>query len=182
MYFEKPGPQHTKKTLELALDTVRARGLKHLVVASTTGNTAEAVSGLDIAGLNVVIVTHANGYAENGKNEFPAALREKLEAEGLRVLTATHVFSGAERGILSRFGGQYPVEIIGHALRMLGAGVKVCAEIPVMALDAGLLPYGEQVVAVGGSHRGADTAAIVSPAHASAIFETRIHEIICKPL
>jgi hypothetical protein len=34
---------------------------------------------------------------------------------------------------------------------------------------------------MGGTGKGADTAVVMSPAHASAIFETRIHEILCKP-
>jgi len=64
---------------------------------------------------------------------------------------------------------------------MLGQGVKVCVEISVMALDAGLIPYGEPVIAVGGTGRGADTAVIIKPAHAKDILSTRIQEIICKP-
>jgi hypothetical protein len=64
---------------------------------------------------------------------------------------------------------------------MLGQGTKVCVEIGVMALDAGLIPYDEDVIAVGGSSEGADTAVILKPAHASAIFDTWISEILCKP-
>jgi hypothetical protein len=81
----------------------------------------------------------------------------------------------------SKFGGVNPVEIIANALRMFGQGVKVCTEISVMALDSGLIPYGESVVAVAGTGRGADTAVIIKPAHAKDILNTRIQEIICKP-
>jgi uncharacterized protein len=91
------------------------------------------------------------------------------------------VLSGAERSLSSKFGGINPVEIIAYALRMLGQGVKVCTEVSVMALDSGLIPYGESVIAVAGTGRGADTAVIIKPAHAKDILSTRIQEIICKP-
>jgi hypothetical protein len=65
---------------------------------------------------------------------------------------------------------------------MLGQGVKVCVEISISALDAGLIPFGKPVITVAGTGRGADTAALLTPAHANAIFETRIHEILCKPV
>jgi hypothetical protein len=80
-----------------------------------------------------------------------------------------------------KFGGAYPVEIMAHTLRMFGQGVKVCVEVAVMALDAGLIPHGREVIAVGGTGRGADTAVVIRPAHASSIFDTYICEVICKP-
>jgi len=106
--------------------------------------------------------------------------RELIEA-GVKVLTTTHVLSGAERGISRKFRGIYPVEIMAQTLRMLGQGTKVCVEIATMALDAGMIPYGEDIIAVGGSNSGADTAVILRPAHAADIFDTWISEILCKP-
>ena len=78
-------------------------------------------------------------------------------------------------------GGIYPVEIIAHSLRMLSQGVKVCVECGVMALDCAAIPYGEAIVAVGGTGTGADTACVLTPAGANAILECRVHEILCKP-
>jgi hypothetical protein len=112
---------------------------------------------------------------------MPEDVRRQLMESGIKVLTTTHVLSGAERAMSRKFGGTYPVEIMAHTLRMLGQGVKVCVEIAVMALDAGLIPYGQPVIAIGGTGRGADTAVILTPSHASSILDTRIHEIICKP-
>jgi hypothetical protein len=67
------------------------------------------------------------------------------------------------------------------SLRILGQGFKVCVEISSMALDAGLIPYGIEVITVGGTGRGADTATVVLPAHSNQFFETKVKEIICKP-
>ena len=178
MYFEKAGRANTDDVVKLALTTAQERGIRHIVVASNTGETAMPFAG---HGVEVVCVTHVNGFHENGQNEMPADMREKLSELGVQVLTTSHILSGAERGISSRFGGAYPVEIIAHTLRMFGAGVKVALEVSVMALDAGLIPYGERIIAIAGTKRGADTAVIITPAHAADILSTRVHEVICKP-
>ena len=50
-----------------------------------------------------------------------------------------------------------------------------------MALDAGLVPYGKPIIAVGGSRSGADTAAVIVPEHSLNVFDLKVHEILCKP-
>jgi len=72
-------------------------------------------------------------------------------------------------------------EIIAYALRTFGEGLKVIAEIAVMAADAGLVRTDEEVVAVAGTGRGADTAAVVLPANAQDFFDLEIREVLCKP-
>ena len=178
VYFSKRGPENTSKTVELARAAARERGIGHIVVASNSGETAQLLLNSDEA---VVCVTHAYGYREKGKNEMPDGMRERLQKAGIRVVTASHVLSGVERGISNHSKGMYPAEIISYSLRMFGQGVKVCVEIATMALDAGQIPYGEKIVAIGGTELGADTAVVMTPAHANEIFRTYIHEVICKP-
>jgi hypothetical protein len=178
MYWDKPGRQNTESTVREAIKTAKERGIKYIVVASNMGETAELFKD---SGLNVVCVTHVNGFSNPGEMEISEEKVEALKRAGMKVLTTTHVLSGAERGLSRKFGGVYPVEIIAHTLRMFGQGVKVCVEVAVMALDAGMIPYGEEVIAVGGTGRGADTAVIIKPAHANNILDTWISEIICKP-
>lgn len=179
MIFEKPGKVHTDETIDLALATAKEQGIKHIVIASHSGFTAEKLLGADF---NVVCVTGVNGARQKGKNEMSKEMQKKLTDGGIRLVTASHVLSGAERGISTMVGGMYPVEVMAHTLRMFSQGVKVCVECAVMALDADAIPYGERIVAIGGTGTGADTAAILIPSHASSIFETRIHEVLCKPL
>ncbi|SDF13725.1 pyruvate kinase alpha/beta domain-containing protein [Sporolituus thermophilus] len=178
MYWKSAGPIHTAKTVQLAIQKAKESGISSIVVASCSGKTAEMVAGKVE---NVVCVTHVNGFEKPGTNEMAPQMRAHLTEKGVKLLTTTHVLSGAERGISRKFGGVYPVEIIAHTLRMFGQGVKVCVEIAVMALDAGLIPYGEDVIAIGGTGEGADTAVVIRPAHAANIFDTYIAEIICKP-
>ena len=177
-YWKSSGSSHTNKTIEAALQYAVDHQIADIVVASCSGKTAALLAG---KAANIVCVTHVNGFKEPGVPELDEAVRRDLLAKGIQVLTTTHVLSGAERGISRKFGGAYPVEIMAHTLRMFGQGLKVCVEVAVMALDAGLIPYGKEIIAIGGTGQGADTAVLIRPAHAANIFDTYIAEIICKP-
>jgi hypothetical protein len=178
--FETNGPANTTAVAALAIDAARQRGIEHIVVATCTGRTVRHL--LPAArDFRLTAVTHACGFASPGVQEMAVEARSELEAAGVRVLTTTHVLSGAERGLSRKFGGIGPVEVIANALRMFGQGVKVGVEVAVMALDAGVIPFGRDVLAIGGTNEGADTAIVVRPAHANAILDTRVVEIICMP-
>lgn len=178
MYFEKCGKTNTEMTVELAIKAAVENEIKYIVVASNEGETAKL---LKKSGLNVVVITHVNGFKEAGTQEMSPETRTKLENYGFKVHTSSHVLSGAERSLSNKFGGISPIEIMAQSLRMFGQGVKVCVEISTMALDAGIIPYGEDIIAIAGSGRGADTSIIIRPAHGSNILETKIKEIVCKP-
>lgn len=184
MIFAKEGLENTEVAARIAVEAALAKNLDYIVLASNTGRSARTLleegKRQGYRG-RLVCVTHVYGFAEKGANEMSDQERRELEALGVRVYTATHVLSGAERALSKKFHGAYPVEILAHTLRLFGQGVKVCLEISVMALDGGLIPYGTPVIALGGTGSGLDTAVLLSPSHASSIFETRIHEILCKP-
>lgn len=179
MYFDSVGKINTQETIALALKTAAEKNIKYMAMASSSGDTAKLL--LNVKDIQIICVTLANGFFEPGQKVMTQEVCSELEEGGIRVLRTTHALSGAERGISRAFGGVYPVEIIAYALRMFGQGTKVCVEISVMALDAGLIPYGEPIIAIGGTGKGVDTALILTPSHANSIFETKIHEIICKP-
>lgn len=178
MYWEEKGAVNTKATAELALKRARELGIGHLVVASNSGSTVKHFLG---HGLNLICVTHHVGFMGPGEDEMPAHMRQSLQEQGVRLLTTTHLLAGVDRALRLQFGGVYPAEIIASTLRMLGQGVKVCAEISSMALDAGLIPYGKEIIAVAGSATGADTAVVILPEHSNNFLGTKIKEIICKP-
>lgn len=179
MYFEKCGKENTQKVVECALKYAHENNIKNIVVASSTGETIKYFK--DVKDINIVCVSHSYGFPNVGTNDMPKETKNEIESLGIPVLQTTHVLSGAERGISKQFGGVSPVEIIAETLRMFGQGTKVCVEISTMALDSGLIPYDESIIAIGGSAHGADTAILLKPAHASKIFDTKIEKIICKP-
>ncbi|ATW27286.1 pyruvate kinase alpha/beta domain-containing protein [Candidatus Formimonas warabiya] len=176
--FEKKGKQNTQETIEIAVKRAQELNIKHVVVASCSGETAEKFLG---CGLNIICVTHQVGYSKPGEDEMSQEMREALQRQGVKILTTTHLLAGVDRALRFKFQGIYPAEIIAGTLRMFGQGVKVCIEVAVMALDAGLIPFGEEVVVVGGTGFGADTAMVLTPAHSAYIFDTNVKEILCMP-
>ena len=180
MYFEQEGKENTEQVAAIVADYIRKNGIKHVVLASVSGYTADVFLQV-ITDAEIVVVTHGVGAFKKGVDAMGDEKRAEFSQRGVRLVTAAHALSGVERGISNKFGGVYPVEIMAHTLRMFGAGVKVGVECATMALDNGAIPYEEDVVAVGGSRGGADTAILIRPGYSSAIFDTRIKEIICKP-
>jgi hypothetical protein len=64
---------------------------------------------------------------------------------------------------------------------MFSQGTKVAVEISIMALEAGLISPDSEVISIGGTSEGCDTALVVRPSFARKIKDYRICEILCKP-
>ena len=126
-------------------------------------------------------MTHHAGYLKPGEVEIRKENRKFLEERGIPVLVHSHMLAGIERSISRKLGGVSRTEAIAEALRSLfGHGLKVCVEITLMAADSGLIPC-EDVIAIGGKGRGADTAVVIKPAHMNSFFDMTIREIIAMP-
>lgn len=180
--FDNPGAQHTEQTLSIAIEQARAQRAP-IVVATYSGQTALTLCQMlrnSQLSIPVYAVRGAAGFHKPGF-QMEAEVEIQLQNFGVQLVSGSHVLSGAERGLSRKYQGVYPVEVIAHTLRMLGQGTKVCVECSVMALDAGCIPEGAPVIAVGGTGHGADTCLCLTPAHASAILETKIHDVYCKP-
>ncbi len=177
-YYVQKGRENTAETVDLSIKRAKELGLTHVVVASRSGETALKFLG---SGLQIVCVTHQVGFNHPGEDEMTEGMRERLRKEGVKILTTTHLLAGVDRALRFQFQGIYPAEIMANTLRMFGQGMKVCLEVSVMALDAGLIPYGEEILAVGGTESGADTAMVLIPAYSAYIFETNVKEILCMP-
>ena len=179
MYFDKPGKNNTDQTLKLAAERAKELGTKEVVVASTSGDTAyRAMQSFD--GYRLTVVTYHCGFKEPFKNRMPDEVRQDIESKGVRVIASSHALSGVERSVAKKHSGIYPVLLIADTLRLLGQGTKVAVEVAVMAADAGALS-GADIISIGGSGNGADTALVLKPAHQNNFFDLRIREIICKP-
>jgi len=181
VYFEASGEQNTESVLELVKNYAQAEGIRDIVVASTTSETGVKASRV-FKGFNVVVVSHHVGFQESGVWEMKEEEnRRKILENGAKILTATHALSGVERAVRKNFGTIMPLEIIAHTLRLFGEGTKVCVEITIMAADAGLIPVERDIIAIGGTGRGADTALVIKPATASSFFDLEIRETIARP-
>ena len=181
-YFEETSRGVTDQVITHVKEFLNAnQEIKHIVVATTEGATGLAFAKA-FKEFEVVVVTHQTGFAKPNENELSEDLRAEIIREGARVLTATHAFAGVPRAIRKEFGTWQTTEIIAVAYRTFGQGTKVCAEIAMMAADAGLVPVDSNVVCVAGTGRGTDTAWVVQPANTQAFPKLRMRACICKPL
>ncbi len=179
MLFDQPGKTNTAQTLNAAAARGRDLGLDEIVLATTSGETARRALEL-CQGFKLTAVTYHCGFKAPFESVMPEDTRRDLTSSGVRVVTATPALSGVERGRSKKHPGLYPVLLMADTLKLFGQGTKVAVEVAAMAADAGALS-GRDVIAVGGSSRGADTALVLKPAHAARIFDLKIREIVCKP-
>ena len=179
-YFSQPGPINTERTLEIVLNRAAALRIGTILVASTSGSTAVKAATL-LKDFTVVAVSHSTGFQRPYHQEFKAENAEILKEKGIRILTTTHAFGGIGRSVRKKFGTYETDEIIAFTLRTFGQGVKVAAEITLMAADAGLVPEGKPVIALAGSGSGADTAVVLLPTNAQTFFDLKFLEILCMP-
>ena len=178
--FNQPGDQNTDAVLNRVKDYSNAEGIDDIVVASTTGETG-AKAAKTFKGKNLVVVSHSYGFKEAGKSEMLERFRSEIISNGGKIFAGTHALSSIERAIRKEFGSIQPLEIVANVLRLFGEGTKVGVEISLMAADAGLIPMDKDIICIGGTGRGADTALRIRPAHTSSFFELRIKEIIARP-
>ncbi len=177
-YFSPPGPNNTAKVLTLAKERADLLRLRSVIVATTTGETGLAAARL-FKGYNLVVVTHSEGYRQPNTQEVPSDILQAIGDEGATVLTCQHAFGGVGRAVRIKLGTYQLDEIVAYTLRLLGEGLKVTVETTLMAADAGLVHTGEEVIAIGGTGRGADTAAVVRAANAMRFFDLEVVEIVC---
>jgi hypothetical protein len=180
VYFDKHGYKCTDEVLAICKRRADELGIRTAVVPSVTGYTAlKAVEVLK--GMRLVVVTAHTGYARPDLQSFPDARRRELTAKGVPVLTAPHVFGGLSYAMKDMYGTATLGVDMGNALRVLGQGMKVVIECPMAAMDAGLLERDEEIISMGGTNRGVDTAVTLRPVHVKDFFSLRINEILCKP-
>ncbi len=176
-YFEKAGKDNTDETLDLVRGYADQENMDTVVVASTTGYTARMAAEM-LGDLNLIVVTHVTGHKGQNQQEFPADLREKLESEGIKVLTTSHAFDGVNRLADEGSIGM----VVRQTLRMFCEGVKVGVEIAAMAADAGLVRTDKDLLTVSGTGRGADTALVLRPAISRELFDSKVKRVLAKPL
>ncbi len=180
VYFDKPGRENTDAVFEIARRRAEDLGIKTIIVASTTGETAlKAVDALK--GFKVVIVTHVTGSREPNVNPMSDETRRTVASKGGVMVTAAHAFGSIDRALRKSFNTMNFGETIASVLRVFGQGMKVVCEIGLMAADAGVVRTDEEVISIGGTGRGADTAVVLNPVNTTDFFNLKVKEILCKP-
>jgi len=175
-YSEDVRADNTETTFVLARERLKGSAIKKLVLASTTGATAErAVQFFHDEGVKLIVIPHQFDF-KRAVNLFPQDLAGKLREMGHEVHFATMLFH------TDGFYNSTRAALMADLLRCFSQGVKVCFEIVVMATDGGLVASGEQVIAIAGTGRGSDTALVMQAASSQHLKRLRVNEILCKPL
>jgi uncharacterized protein len=181
-YFTKKGPVNTEKTLEIALSRAKAANIGKIVVASSTGETALKLHRMAENSVKIIAVTYNAGSRFQKEVEQFNKNHETLLQKEILVVRGLHAFSGTEKGFSGHYKTNFlPLNIVADTLRMFSQGVKVCVEIAIMAAEHGFVTPEEEIVAVGGSGHGADTALIMKPVFAADLFKAKIKALLCMP-
>jgi len=180
-YFPKPGAANTEATLEAAFERATALKINKVLVSSCSGKTALKALDLFDDTFSLIIVTHVTGFKKPDHQELADKDRKLLMEKGATVLTAQHAFGGVGRAFRNKTGTYQIDEVISYTLRTCRHGTKVAIEITLMAADAGLIRTDEDVISIGGTATGVDTALLLKPAHTHNFFDMKVKEIICKP-
>ena len=182
-YFEEQGNDYTDDLIKAVKDKLDSSGdIKRILIASSTGESALKLYGaLDDEDIEIINVTQHMGFKEDNVADISDEMIKKLEDVGIKTYIGAHAFSGAARGVTNKYGGFAPLDVVADTLRMFCHCIKLSAEISIMAADAGLVPVGEKIIAIGGRGHGVDTAVILTPVNAKNLFDLKFHEIIAMP-
>ena len=171
-YFTKTGAGNTNVVLRIASDRYKQGGIDKVLVASTYGETAlKAIEAFRDTAANLIVV----GEVIKGEQSPPENIRAKLEEAGSRVLWGTPM------GEMGAFTKEPAATRIADAYRRVSEGFKVVCEITMIATSQGFVHAGEKVLAVAGTHEGADTAIVASAASFRQFTDLEVLEILCKP-
>lgn len=178
-YFENTGTDNTIKTLELAKKRALELNIKTIVLASTHGFTAlEAAKVFKGHTIDLIAVSISPAFSDVGWN-MTKEERLLVEQAKVKVLTTLHALAdGVAEGF---YDEKTPGTVMADTLRCFCQGMKVAVEVAIMALEAGLIIENDEIIALGGTNEGCDTAIVIRPAYARKVKDMRICEIICKP-
>lgn len=180
-YLSSPGPAYTRAVLEAAAKRAAERQIGLALVATCSGNTALLAREIFPPEVRIIAVTHVAGFAAPNTQELTEENRRALTEKGIPIFTGQHAFGGVGRAVRNKLNTYQVDEIMAYTLRTFGQGTKVAIEIALMAADAGLVRTDQDVIAIGGTAEGCDTALVLQPTNSYRFFDLKVREVICKP-
>jgi len=193
IYFKNPGPQNTDKVITATKERVKEGGIKHVVVASISGETALKVAEeLQNLGISVVCVSGFPGWGTIHEIEYPFVRGKTRDAlEKLKVAIVDKMPSSLSDTLdygLARYGYTPSSWAIAETLVSVGGyGLKTAVEAILMATDYGAVPPYTDVISMAGSDKGADTAIVARSTYSTHMFSGdsaqrfQVLEIIVMP-
>lgn len=188
-YFEEYGEANTKDVIQVVLERLQDGGINTVVVASSSGKTAVAFAeALRAAGRRERVIVVAEPPPES--SGISPATRAQLEGLDVEIVDYMPYASMAYSAQAAEnvYGALDLLVVVFDAFRMVGGnGLKVAIEVGLMATNAGKVAPGQEIIAVGGTAGGADTAIVMKTAFSRNIFakdpakRPEVREILAMP-
>lgn len=195
VYFDRPGVQNTETVISAVRERLREGDIKHVVVASISGETAlKLARALEGMGIQVVCVSGPPSWGEINGRPWPfvqGETRQELEARGVVIVETALSTLGSDSVDynLARYG-YIPAAfaVVETLIAVGGYGLKTAVEVLLMATDSNAVPPFVDVIAVGGTgNRGCDTAIVARSTYSTAMFSGnadkrfQVREILAMP-
>ena len=150
--------------LKAAIDAAKKNSISTIAVASTSGDTASKLFDLvKTEKLRLIVVTHDEGRATN-ERRFDEDIRRRLLANNVTVYTHNPSMILARKimnNILGKLGLPTWYKHLAEIRAKYGTGIKVCHIIVHMLMESKAI-RGGRIIAIAGTKKGADSAAIFS--------------------
>lgn len=189
-YFDEPGEENTQLVIEAVSWRLEAGGIKKVIVASTSGETATQFAR-SLKGKAELLCVSEAPYRREWGEEWPCIkqeFRQELERLGVTIIDkAPYVFHNSVLET-AHWSGAFPERLVKETLYCFGQGMKVAVEVVLIGVSCGYVTPYEDVISVGGSGKGADTAIMLRATYPACLFDKdpakrlEIREIIAMPV
>ena len=175
IYFDQPGPHNTSDVIKAVKERIKEGDIKHVVVASMSGETALKVAE-ELEDLNTIVVCVSGPPGWRIFNyDHPSVkgeIRKKLEDRGVTIVDKTpSTLSDTIDYGLARYGYVPASWFVAETLEAIGGyGLKTAVEVILMATDSGAIPPYKDVISMAGHGKGADTAIIAKSTYSPCMF------------
>jgi len=189
-YFDEPGKENTESVIEAVSRRLQAGGIKTVIIASTSGETAVKFARSLGDKVELICVSQAPYRREWGER-WPCLkqkFRRQLQRLGVVVIDkAPYIFHNSVLEA-APWSGTFPERLVKETLYCFGQGMKVAVEVVLIGVSCGYVTPYEDVIGVGGSGKGADTAILLRATYPACLFDKdpgkrlEIKEIIAMPI
>jgi hypothetical protein len=209
--FERPGPVNTDEVIKIA--EVASSKYKYLVAASITGDSVlrltERIRNREVIcvtcpqGMNWEVEKMGDGpfatipelqqirteWMRQGLTRVPMGItqenKERLAGLKVKIVQGTIPLFGPTFSMRLHLQKTTDLDLMAKTLELISTGTLVCLECVLMSVDAGVVPEGEEVIALAGTERGLDTAWVLRASASHNLFHpskgTRFIELLAKP-
>jgi len=189
-YFNEPGAGNTELVIQAVAQRLEAGGIEKVIVANTSGETAVKFARRLKGSVELICVSQAP-YRQEWGESWPCLKEEfREELEALKVAIIDKVPYLFHNSVLeaARWSETFPERLVKETLYCFGQGMKVAVEVALMGVSCGYVPPFEDVIGVGGSGSGADTAIVLRATYPACLFgkdpakRLEIKEVIAMPI